>query len=48
MIAAIVPDELDLAAAAALPIAAITAPQGLRDHGKVHRGIILDVAESPT
>ncbi len=36
--AAIVPDELDLADAAALPIAAITALQGLRDHGKVHCG----------
>lgn len=36
--AAIVPDDIDLADAAALPIAAITALQGLRDHGKLQPG----------
>ena len=36
--AALVPDDIDLVDAAALPVAAITALQGLRDHGSLRFG----------
>lgn len=34
----VIPDELSFADAAAIPVAAVTALQGLRDHGKVQAG----------